>query len=73
MISEAKSNPISKTPLEFVVLLIPFAATFSLALCCLSIAAIVSLATTGALFGWLVAGSIPLWASILIWMTACVI
>jgi phage shock protein PspC (stress-responsive transcriptional regulator) len=46
-------------------LLIPFLAVFNAVLFCLCIAAIVSLATTGAIFGWVVAG-IPLWASILI-------
>ena len=47
-------------------LLIPFLALFNAILFCLCIAAIASLATTGAIFGWVVAGSIPLWASILI-------
>jgi phage shock protein PspC (stress-responsive transcriptional regulator) len=47
-------------------LLIPFLAVFNALLFCLWIAAIVSLATTGAIFGWVVAGSIPLWVSILI-------
>jgi phage shock protein PspC (stress-responsive transcriptional regulator) len=47
-------------------LLIPFLAVFNALLFCLCIAAIVSLATTGAIFGWAVSGSIPLWASILI-------
>jgi phage shock protein PspC (stress-responsive transcriptional regulator) len=47
-------------------LLIPFLAVFNAVLFCLCIAAIVSLATTGGIFGWVVAGSIPLWASILI-------
>jgi hypothetical protein len=47
-------------------LLIPFLAVFNAALFCLCVAAIVSLATTGAIFGWVVGGSIPLWASILI-------
>jgi phage shock protein PspC (stress-responsive transcriptional regulator) len=47
-------------------LLIPFLAVFNALLFCLWIAAIVSLATTGAIFGWAVSGSIPLWASILI-------
>jgi phage shock protein PspC (stress-responsive transcriptional regulator) len=46
-------------------LLIPFLAVFNAVLFCACIAAIVSLATTGAIFGWAVAG-IPLWASILI-------
>ena len=46
-------------------LLIPFLAAFNAILICLCIAAIVSLATTGAIFGWAAAG-IPLWASILI-------
>jgi phage shock protein PspC (stress-responsive transcriptional regulator) len=49
-------------------LLIPFLAVFNAALFCAFVAAIVSLATTGAIFGWVVAGSIPLWASILILM-----
>ncbi len=49
-------------------LLIPFLAVFNAVLFCAWIAAIVSLATTGAIFGWVVAGSIPLWASILILM-----
>jgi phage shock protein PspC (stress-responsive transcriptional regulator) len=47
-------------------LLIPFLAVFNAVLFCACVAAIVSLATTGAIFGWVVAGSIPLWASILI-------
>jgi phage shock protein PspC (stress-responsive transcriptional regulator) len=47
-------------------LLIPFLAVFNALLFCLWIAAIISLATTGAIFGWAVSGSIPLWASILI-------
>jgi phage shock protein PspC (stress-responsive transcriptional regulator) len=49
-------------------LLIPFLAVFNALLFCACIAAIVSLATTGAIFGWVVAGSIPLWVSILILM-----
>jgi len=49
-------------------LLIPFLAVFNAVLFCAWIAAIVSLATTGAIFGWAVAGSIPLWVSILILM-----
>jgi phage shock protein PspC (stress-responsive transcriptional regulator) len=49
-------------------LLIPFLAVFNALLFCLWIAAIVSLATTGAIFGWVVAGSIPLWVSILLLM-----
>ena len=49
-------------------LLIPFLALFNAVLFCLWIAAIISLATTGAIFGWVVGGSIPLWASILILM-----
>jgi phage shock protein PspC (stress-responsive transcriptional regulator) len=49
-------------------LLIPFLAVFNALLFCLWIAAIVSLATTGAIFGWAIGGSIPLWASILILM-----
>ncbi len=49
-------------------LLIPFLAVFNALLFCVCIAAIVSLATTGAIFGWVVAGSIPLWVSILILM-----
>jgi len=47
-------------------LLIPFIAVFNALLFCLWIAAIVSLATTGAIFGWVVGPTIPLWASILI-------
>ena len=49
-------------------LLIPFLAVFNAVLFCACVAAIVSLATTGTIFGWVVAGSIPLWASILILM-----
>ena len=49
-------------------LLIPFLAVFNAVLFCACVAAIVSLATTGAIFGWAVAGSIPLWVSILILM-----
>jgi phage shock protein PspC (stress-responsive transcriptional regulator) len=49
-------------------LLIPFLAVFNALLFCAWIAAIVSLATTGAIFGWVVAGSIPLWVSILVLM-----
>ena len=49
-------------------LLIPFLAVFNALLFCLWIAAIVSLASTGAIFGWEVGGSVPLWASILILM-----
>ena len=49
-------------------LLIPFLAVSNAILFCIWIAAIVSLATTGAIFGWVVAGSIPLWVSILILM-----
>jgi phage shock protein PspC (stress-responsive transcriptional regulator) len=49
-------------------LLIPFLAVFNAVLFCAWIAAIVSLATTGAIFGWVVPGSIPLWVSILILM-----
>jgi phage shock protein PspC (stress-responsive transcriptional regulator) len=49
-------------------LLIPFLAVFNALLFCLWIAAIISLATTGAIFGWAIGGSIPLWASILILM-----
>jgi phage shock protein PspC (stress-responsive transcriptional regulator) len=49
-------------------LLIPFLAVFNAVLFCACVAAIVSLATTGAIFGWVVPGSIPLWASILILM-----
>jgi phage shock protein PspC (stress-responsive transcriptional regulator) len=49
-------------------LLIPFLAIFNAVLFCVWIAAIVSLATTGAIFGWVIAGSIPLWASLLILM-----
>lgn len=49
-------------------LLIPFLAVFNALLFCVWIAAIVSLATTGAIFGWVIAASIPLWVSILILM-----
>ena len=49
-------------------LLIPFLAVFNAVLFCACVTAIVSLATTGAIFGWVVAGSIPLWVSILILM-----
>ncbi|HEY0803194.1 MAG TPA: PspC domain-containing protein [Steroidobacteraceae bacterium] len=49
-------------------LLIPFLAILNALLFCLWIAAIVSLATTGAIFGWKVAGTMPLWVSILILM-----
>lgn len=49
-------------------LLIPFLAVFSAILFCAWIAAIVSLATTGAIFGWVIAASLPLWVSILILM-----
>jgi len=49
-------------------LLIPILAVFNAILFCAWIAAIVSVATTGAIFGWAVAGSIPLWVSILILM-----
>jgi phage shock protein PspC (stress-responsive transcriptional regulator) len=49
-------------------LLIPFLAVFNAILFCVWIAAVVSLATTGAIFGWVVAGSVPLWVSILILM-----
>jgi len=47
-------------------LLIPFLAIAHLLLFCLLIAAIYALATTGALFGWTVAGTVPIWAGILI-------
>ena len=73
MMSDAKAHPIRSAQLELLILLIPFTGIFSVVLFCLCIAAIVSLATTGAIFGWAVAGSIPLWASILIWMAACLI
>ena len=49
-------------------LLIPFLAVFNAVLFCVWIAAIVSLATTGTIFGWVVVGSIPLWVSILLLM-----
>jgi phage shock protein PspC (stress-responsive transcriptional regulator) len=49
-------------------LLIPLLSIFNAVLFCVWIAAIVSLATTGAIFGWVVAGSIPLWVSIVILM-----
>jgi phage shock protein PspC (stress-responsive transcriptional regulator) len=47
-------------------LLIPFLALFNALLFCLWIAAIVSIATTGEIFGWAISGAIPLWVSILI-------
>jgi phage shock protein PspC (stress-responsive transcriptional regulator) len=47
-------------------LLIPFLALFNALLFCLWIAAMISVATTGEIFGWAIAGSIPLWVSILI-------
>lgn len=46
-------------------LLIAFLAVFNAVLFCVWIAAIVSLASTGAIFGWVIGVSIPLWASIL--------
>jgi phage shock protein PspC (stress-responsive transcriptional regulator) len=49
-------------------LLIPFLAVLNALLFCLWIAAIISLATTGGIFGWAVAGSVPLWVAILILM-----
>jgi phage shock protein PspC (stress-responsive transcriptional regulator) len=49
-------------------LLIPFLAVFNAILFCAWIAAIVSLATTGTIFGWVIAASIPLWVSILLLM-----
>jgi hypothetical protein len=47
-------------------LIIPVLAVVNATLFCVWIAAIVSLATTGAIFGWVIVGSIPLWVSILI-------
>jgi phage shock protein PspC (stress-responsive transcriptional regulator) len=47
-------------------LLVPFLAAINALIFCLWIVAIVSLATTGTIFGWAVPGSMPLWASILI-------
>jgi phage shock protein PspC (stress-responsive transcriptional regulator) len=47
-------------------LLIPILAVISVALFCVWIVAIVSLATTGTIFGVALAASMPLWASILI-------
>jgi phage shock protein PspC (stress-responsive transcriptional regulator) len=47
-------------------LLVPFLAVANAVIFCLWIAAIVSLATTGAIFGWAIPGSVPLWVSILI-------
>jgi phage shock protein PspC (stress-responsive transcriptional regulator) len=47
-------------------LLVPFLATVNALIFCLWIVAIVSLATTGTIFGWAIPGSMPLWASILI-------
>ncbi|HEX3913053.1 MAG TPA: PspC domain-containing protein [Steroidobacteraceae bacterium] len=49
-------------------LLIPFLAVFNAVLFCVWIAAIVSLATTGTIFGWVIGGSVPLWVSIVILM-----
>ena len=73
MTPDSKSQPIGPAQLEFLMLLLPFAVAFTVILFGLCIAAIVSLATTGALFGWVIAGSIPLWASIVMWMAACLI
>ena len=73
MTPDSKSQPIRPAQLEFLMLLLPFAVAFTAILFGLCIAAIVSLATTGALFGWVIAGSIPLWASIVMWMAACLI
>jgi phage shock protein PspC (stress-responsive transcriptional regulator) len=47
-------------------LLIAFLVILSTVLFCLWIVALVSLATTGMIFGWTIPGSMPLWASILI-------
>jgi phage shock protein PspC (stress-responsive transcriptional regulator) len=49
-------------------LLVPFLAVANAALFCLWIVAIVSLATTGTILGWVVPGAMPLWVSILILM-----
>ena len=49
-------------------LLVPFLATINALMFCLWLVAIVSLATTGTIFGWAIPGSMPLWVSILILM-----
>jgi hypothetical protein len=72
VMSNTKSDPNRSVPLGFL-LFIPFTAIFSVVLFCLCVAAIVSLATTGAIYGWVVAGSIPLWAAILLWIVPCLI
>lgn len=47
-------------------LLIPLLAIVSAFVFCIFIMAIISLATTGTIFGWAIAGSMPLWAAILV-------
>jgi phage shock protein PspC (stress-responsive transcriptional regulator) len=47
-------------------LLIPFFAIAHVLLFCLLIATIFELATTGTVFGWVIAASVPMWASILV-------
>jgi phage shock protein PspC (stress-responsive transcriptional regulator) len=47
-------------------LLIPCLAIAQLLLFCLLLAAIYALATTGALFGWAIPGTVPIWVGILI-------
>jgi phage shock protein PspC (stress-responsive transcriptional regulator) len=49
-------------------LLVPFLAAANVMIFCLWIVAIVSLASTGTLFGWVIPGAMPLWVSILILM-----
>jgi len=72
MIIDLKNNtPAREWRLEFLMLIVPFALVFNLVVFCLCVAAVVSLAATGAIFGWVVAGSIPVWASILMWVMAC--
>jgi phage shock protein PspC (stress-responsive transcriptional regulator) len=46
-------------------LMIPLLAIVSVALFCVFITALVALATTGAILGWVVVGSMPLWVAIL--------
>ena len=73
MTSDMKITRIRETDLEILTLLIPFAGSFIVVLCGLCIAVIVSLATTGAIFGFALAGSIPWWVTVLIWMVDCLL
>jgi phage shock protein PspC (stress-responsive transcriptional regulator) len=50
----------------FAGLMIPLFALLSIALLCVFIAALVTLSTTGAIFGWSVVASMPLWAALLL-------